>query len=77
MTTTKNEYAKISDVISRLQSLKKEHGDVVVCCAEMFGGGFAEIKLPQLEEVIWFSPQSPSCFAGRTKDFPDSVSISL
>lgn len=71
------EYAKISDVITKLQFLKEKHGDVVVCCAEVFGGGYGEIQLEQLNEVIHFLPQSPSCFGGRKEDFPDRISISL
>lgn len=70
-------YATITDVIKRLQELKDEHGDVVVCCAEIFGGGYGEIKLFDLEDVVQFVPESPSPFAGRKENIPNCVSISL
>lgn len=33
----------ISELITRLQELQSEHGDVPVYCAEIFGGGYGKM----------------------------------
>lgn len=62
-------YAKISDVINRLEVLKEKHGDLIVCCAEIFGGGYGEIELSKLEDVVKHLP--------KHFPFPECVSITL
>lgn len=69
-------YARISDVIARLQTLQKEHGDLVVCCAEIYGGGYGKIQIFDIDETISFEKANSSAkYCGEVD--VDSIGISL
>ena len=71
------EIAKISDAITRLRQIQEEHGDLPVFCAEIDGGGYGEIELKRLNEIVSFQPAIPPFWVSRKEDYPERVDISL
>lgn len=68
---------KISDLILRLEEIRKEHGDLPVFAAEVFGGAYGEIYMEELECCVTVDKECVPFIGRREGKFPKRVSIRL
>jgi len=68
---------KISELIARLEEFRKEHGDLPVWAAEVFGGAYGEIDLEEIDCCVTIDEECVPFIGRREGKFPKRVSITL